>query len=71
MRKSTAMFACGLFALALVSGATQAQTTQAVLAKMIEAQGGAKALAAVKDTTINATVELLSMGMNGTLTMYQ
>ncbi|OGD21876.1 MAG: hypothetical protein A2W03_10845 [Candidatus Aminicenantes bacterium RBG_16_63_16] len=71
MRKSTAIIACGLLALALVCGTAQAQTSQEVVAKMIEAQGGAKALAAVKDTTINATVELVSMGMNGTLTMYQ
>jgi len=71
MRRHAAIFACGLFALALVSGAAQAQTAQEILAKMIDAQGGAKALTAVKDTTINATVELVAMGMNGTLTMYQ
>jgi outer membrane lipoprotein-sorting protein len=71
MKKTTAIIACGLFALALVFGAAEAQTTKDIVAKMIEAQGGAKALGAVKDTTINATVELVSMGMNGTLTMYQ
>ncbi len=71
MRKLTAITACGLAALALVAGAANAQTTQDVVAKMIEAQGGAKALAAVKDTTINATIELVAQGMNGTLTMYQ
>ena len=71
MKKSMTLFTCGLLALALVCGPAQAQTSQEVVAKMIEAQGGAKALAAVKDTTINATVELVSMGMNGTLTMYQ
>ncbi len=71
MRKSTALIICGIVALALVFVPAQSQTTKDVLAKMIEAQGGAKALAAVKDTTLNATVELVSMGMNGTLTMYQ
>ena len=71
MKKQISMIACGLFALTLVSGAAQAQTAQEVLAKMIEAQGGAAALTSVKDTTINATVELVTMGMNGTLTMYQ
>lgn len=71
MKKTTAFITCGLIALALVSGPAQGQTAKDVLAKMIEAQGGAKALAAVKDTTLNASVELVTMGMNGTLTMYQ
>lgn len=71
MKKSAILVTCGLLLLAAVSSPAQGQTAKDVLAKMIEAQGGAKALAAVKDTTLSATVELVSMGMNGTLTMYQ
>lgn len=71
MKRLTAIIACGLLALTLAAGAAEAQTAQDILAKMIDAQGGAKALAAVKDTTINATIEIMTMGLNGTLTMYQ
>ena len=46
------------------------QTAQDVLAKMIEAQGGRKAIEAVKDTTLSGTFDLVSMGMSGGMTVY-
>jgi outer membrane lipoprotein-sorting protein len=47
------------------------QTTKEILDKMIDAQGGRKALAAIKDTTIAANIELAQQGMSGNLTIYQ
>jgi len=47
------------------------QTAQDVLNKMIDASGGRKALEAVKDTTITGSVELVQMGMNAPITVYQ
>jgi outer membrane lipoprotein-sorting protein len=71
MRKIIAFSVCGLFLLALLSAPASSQTAQEILGKWIEAQGGAKALEAIKDTTINGNVELVSMGISGTVTMYQ
>jgi len=46
------------------------QTTKALLDKMIDAQGGRKVLGAIKDTTISGTIEMIQMGISGSLTMY-
>jgi outer membrane lipoprotein-sorting protein len=71
MKKAIAFIICGLFLLALVSPPAMSQTAKEILDKFIEAQGGAKALEAVKDTTITGSIQLVSMGINGTATMYQ
>jgi outer membrane lipoprotein-sorting protein len=41
-----------------------------VLAKFIEANGGRKAMEEIKDQTISGTFELVSMGMEGSITFY-
>ena len=41
-----------------------------VVSKMIDALGGRKALLDIKDTTASATMEMVSMGMEGGLTLY-
>lgn len=67
-------FACslgGLFILCLVVSAGYGQTAKDVLDKMIEAQGGRKVLEGLKDTTIVGSLQMIQMGMNGNLTMYQ
>ncbi len=71
MKKSVSLVLSILFLSALVSSPAPAQTSKEVLAKMIEAQGGAKTLEAIKDTTITATIEIVQMGMTGSLTLYQ
>jgi len=71
MRKIISVSICAFLLLALASAPASSQTAQEILGKWIEAQGGAKALAAVKDTTITGSVQLVSMGINGTVTMYQ
>ena len=71
MKKSLSLITGAILILALMSAPGYSQTTKDILAKYIEAQGGAKALAAVKDTTVNGTMDITQMGMTGTLTMYQ
>lgn len=66
-------FVAGVLA-ALLAGLAvnaQAQDVKEILDKMIQAQGGRVALAAIKDTTISGSLEMVQMGMNGSLTMYQ
>jgi outer membrane lipoprotein-sorting protein len=67
-------FAIAGVLLALLAGLTvsaQAQDAKGLLDKMIQAQGGRAALAAVKDSTISGALEMVQMGMNGSVTMYQ
>ena len=60
----------GVFLTAIFSSAGMAQTSEEIVAKMIEAQGGRSALEKVKDMTLTGTLEIVAMGINGTLTMY-
>jgi hypothetical protein len=74
MRKSVTLGVCLLFLLALVAQPASSQTSKEakdLLTKWIDAQGGAKALAAIKDTTVTGTIEMITMGMSGSVTMYQ
>jgi len=74
VKKPVSFSICFLFLIALFAQPASTQTTKeakALLAKMIEAQGGAKALAAIQDTTITGTMQMTQMGMNGTVTLYQ
>lgn len=67
-------FSFGLMAvlvLTLIASPAFSQSSKELLEKMIDAQGGRKALEAIKDTTIEGTLELIQMGMKGTITMYQ
>lgn len=67
-------FAVAGILMALLAGlavSAQAQDTKDLLEKMIQAQGGRAALAAVKDTTTTGALEMVQMGMNGSVTMYQ
>jgi outer membrane lipoprotein-sorting protein len=74
MKKLVSLSLCALLFVAFVAQPGSSQTTKEakqILAKWIEAQGGAKTLAAIKDTTIMGNMEMVSMGMSGNLTMYQ
>lgn len=57
--------------LAALAAPVQAQGVDEVLAKMIDAAGGRKAMEAIKDSTMVATMEIPSMNMSGTMTLYQ
>jgi len=71
MKKMLSLILSVVCLTALVTAPALSQTSKEVLAKMINAQGGAKALQAVKDTTINGEIELVQFGARGTLTLYQ
>jgi len=63
----------GLLLIGTIASLAPGQTAKDVLDKMIEAQGGRKALAAVKDSTISGSLEMNIMGMtmSGTVTIHQ
>ncbi|MFQ6038029.1 MAG: outer membrane lipoprotein carrier protein LolA [Candidatus Aminicenantales bacterium] len=67
------MRSCLVAALVFSFAATPAITQSAkdILDKMIDAQGGRDALAKVKDMTITGTMEMVQMGLSGSLTLYQ
>ncbi len=70
MKKTTILIlAFGLLS-SLAAVPASAQTAQDILDKMIEAQGGRKALENIKDTTSTLNAELVQFGMSGTVTMY-
>ncbi|MDD8026491.1 MAG: hypothetical protein PHI34_08245 [Acidobacteriota bacterium] len=66
-------FSLGLV-LALLAGVTVtagAQEIKDILNKMIEAQGGRAALAGVRTSTASGTLDLVQMGLSGSLTLSQ
>ena len=71
MKKTMIWVMAGLLVMSVLLAQGFGQTAKEVLEKMIDAQGGRKALEATKDTTISGTMELIQQGMNATLTMYQ
>ena len=71
MKKTLTICLLGLFLVGLSVAVGFGQTTKEILDKMIDAQGGRKVLAAIKDTTIAANIELALQGMSGNLTIYQ
>jgi outer membrane lipoprotein-sorting protein len=48
-----------------------AQDVKDILNKMVDAQGGRKALETLSDSTVSGSIELVQMGMNGSITIYQ
>ena len=70
MKKIFSLCFLSLFLLSLVVTPGLSQEASDVLAKMIDAQGGKKNLEKVKDMTMTGNIELVSMGMSGSLTLY-
>jgi outer membrane lipoprotein-sorting protein len=60
-----------LFAIFVPASPFNAQTIEEILEKMIEAQGGRTALQDITDTTKISYVEMVRMGLGGSLTTYQ
>jgi len=71
MLKKMSCALAALLLLAALAAPVQAQSVDEVLAKMIDAAGGRKAMEAIKDSTMVATMEIPSMTMTGTMTLYQ
>ncbi len=71
MKKFTIFCVVGLFLLTSLTSPGLAQSAKDILDKMIKAQGGKANLEKIKDTTMSGTLEMVSMGLSGSLTFYQ
>lgn len=72
MRKLFLLSLLSLFLLSLVTsyGFSSSQSAEAILKKMVEAQGGKKVLEGVKDSTMSGSILFIPMNANGTITTY-
>lgn len=71
MKKFVIICVLGLFLATIITSPGFAQTSEEIVAKMIEAQGGKAALEKIKDMTLTGTMEIVSMGISGSITMYR
>ena len=71
MNKFPIFFAIGLLLVTSLTSPGLGQSAKDILDKMIEAQGGRANLAKIKDTTASGTIEMVSMGLSGSVTFYQ
>jgi len=71
MKKIVSLSLLSVFIFGLMASQGFGQKATDVLEKMIEASGGRKLLASIKDTTMIGTLDIVMAGMSGTLTMYQ
>lgn len=70
MKRIVSLGVVGMLLLGLASSPVTGQDTDSVVQRMIRALGGKPALAGIKDQTFSGTFELISMGMDGTMTFY-
>jgi len=71
MKKITVSCIFSLFLFSILTSPGISQTAEDIVAKMIKAQGGKAALEKIKDSTLTGTMEIIQMGMSGSLTYYQ
>jgi len=71
MKKIFSACFLSLFLLSLMTSPGLSQEASDILKKMVEAQGGKKALENIKDMTSSGNIELIQMGMTGLMTMYK
>lgn len=71
MKRILSLFLAGLFLIVTIAAPGSAQTTEQILKKMIEAQGGKKVLESIKDMTMRGTIELVMQGMTASFTIYK
>jgi outer membrane lipoprotein-sorting protein len=75
MKKTVVFFGIILILCGSTQIWAQEQKTDAkaaeILEKLIEAQGGRKALASIEDMILSGSIELVTMGLDGNVTMYQ
>ncbi len=69
MKKIFSLCLLSIFLFGVTASPGAGQKAMDVLEKMIDAQGGRKVLASIKDTTMTGTLEILMAGMSGSLTM--
>lgn len=70
MKRSVFLGVLGFFLLGLVATTGIAQEADAVIEKVLKAQGGRKLLESIKDSTSHADMDLPTMGISGTAIMY-
>lgn len=71
MKRMFTLILAGLFLATLIAVPGSAQTTEQILKKMIEAQGGKKALESIKDMTMTGTIEIVMQGLTASFTIYK
>jgi outer membrane lipoprotein-sorting protein len=71
MKRMLTFILTSLFLATLITSPGSAQTTEQIVKKMIEAQGGKKVLENIKDMTMTGTIELVMQGMTATFTLYK
>lgn len=70
MKKILSLCVLGVFLFGSIASLNYGQKVGDILEKMIDAQGGRKALGDIKDTTMIGTMEIAMPGMSASLTMY-
>ena len=71
MKKIVSLSLLSVFLFGLMASQGFGQNAADVLEKFIEAAGGRKLLSSVKDTTMTGTLNIVMVGMSGSLTIYQ
>jgi len=70
MKKLLACGLLGLFILGLLVVPCSSQNADEILERVIKAQGGRKLLESIKDVTTIADMEIIQMGITGSVTIY-
>lgn len=71
MKKTFSLFLLGFFLMGLMSSPGLSQTAKEILERIIEAQGGRDVLGNIKDSTLTGSMEIVNMGIIGSITIYQ
>jgi len=70
MKKFFSLCLSSVLLLSFIVSPGSSQEVKDILEKMIEAQGGRKVLESIQDTTLKSSMEMIQMGLSGTLTIY-
>ncbi len=71
MKRIFSLAIAGLILVTLIAVPGSGQTAQQILEKMIEVQGGRKAIEGIKDMTLRGTIEMAMQGLSGPITVYK
>lgn len=71
MKKTFSACILSFFLLSSMTSPGLSQEASDILKKMVEAQGGKKVLEKIEDMTSSGTLEMIQMGMSGSMTMYK
>jgi len=71
MKKILIIFSVCIFLCSLMAFSGFSQTSEDIIQKMIEIQGGKKTIESIADTTMSGTIELVQMGLSGAISVYK